>query len=97
MFIGHRQEQWLDWLGTAEFAYNNKMNTSTKVLLFRANSRRDLRMGFKLRKKEKHKRAEAFAKRIKEVQEKAQAVLRKSQEEIKKYADRRRRNRGVGD
>ena len=24
MFIDHRQEQWPDWLGTAEFAYNNK-------------------------------------------------------------------------
>jgi len=24
MFIDHRQEQWSDWLGTAEFVYNNK-------------------------------------------------------------------------
>jgi len=24
MFINHRQEQWPEWLGTAEFAYNNK-------------------------------------------------------------------------
>jgi len=24
MFIDHRQEQWLKWLGTAKFAYNNK-------------------------------------------------------------------------
>jgi len=25
MFINHRQEQWPEWLGMAEFAYNNKM------------------------------------------------------------------------
>jgi len=25
MFIDHRQEQWPEWLGTAEFAYNNKL------------------------------------------------------------------------
>ena len=25
MFIDHCQEQWLEWLGTAEFAYNNKV------------------------------------------------------------------------
>jgi len=25
VFIDHRQEQWPDWLGTAEFAYNNKI------------------------------------------------------------------------
>jgi len=31
MFIDHRQEQWPEWLGTAEFAYNNKVHTGTKV------------------------------------------------------------------
>jgi len=30
MFIDHWQEQWPEWLGTVEFAYNNKVNTSTK-------------------------------------------------------------------
>jgi len=25
MFIDHCQEQWPEWLGTAEFAYNNKV------------------------------------------------------------------------
>jgi len=29
MFIDHRQEQWPEWLGTAEFAYNNKVHSST--------------------------------------------------------------------
>ena len=88
MFIDHRQEQWSDWLGTAEFAYNNKVNTSTKMSPFRANSGRDPRIGFELRKKEKHEEAEVFAKRIKEVQEETQAALRKSQEEVKQYAVR---------
>ena len=37
MFIDHRQEQWHDWLGMVEFAYNNKMHSSTKVLPFKAN------------------------------------------------------------
>ena len=37
MFINHRQEQWHDWLGMVEFAYNNKMHSSTKVLPFKAN------------------------------------------------------------
>jgi len=31
MIIDHRQEQWLDWLGTVEFAYNNKIYSSTKI------------------------------------------------------------------
>ena len=41
MFIDHRQEQWLEWLGTVEFAYNNKVHTGTKVLPFQVNSGQD--------------------------------------------------------
>ena len=43
-----------------------------------------------MRKKGKFERAEEFVKRIKEVHKKAEAALRKSQEEIRKYADRKR-------
>jgi len=39
VFIDHQQEQWPDWLVIAKFAYNNKVQTSTKVLPFRANNR----------------------------------------------------------
>jgi len=90
MFINHQQEQWPEWLETAEFAYNNKVHMGTKVSPFKANSGQDPRMGFKMRKKEKHEGAEKFAERIKNVQEEAKAVLQKVQEEIKQYADRER-------
>jgi len=90
MFIDHRQEQWPEWLGTAEFAYNNKMNTSTKLLPFKANSGRDLRIGFEMRKKEKSEGAKEFAERMKKIQEEAQAVLKKAQEEMKKQVDRKK-------
>ena len=36
MFIGYRQKQWPDWLETAEFTYNNKVHSSTKMLPFKA-------------------------------------------------------------
>jgi len=89
IFIDHRQEQWPDWLVTAEFAYNNKVQTSTKVSPFRANNRWDSHMGFELRKKGRFEKAEEFATRIKEVHEKAKAALKKSQEEMRRYADRK--------
>jgi len=47
-------------------------------------------MGFKMRKKGKFEKAKEFATRIKEVYEKAEAALKKSQEEIKRYANRKR-------
>ena len=90
MFIDHRQEQWPDWLGMAEFTYNNKAYSSTKVLPFKANYGQDPRMGFEMRRKGKYKGVEKFVTKIKEIQEKAKAVLEKAQEEMNKYADRKR-------
>ena len=37
MFIDYRQEQQPDWLGTTEFAYNNKVHSSTKTSPFKTN------------------------------------------------------------
>ena len=90
MFIDHRQEQWPDWLGIAKFVYNNKVHSSTKILLFKANYGQDPRMGFKVRKKGKYKGVEKFVMKMKEIQEETKAVLEKVQEEIKKYTDRKR-------
>jgi len=67
MFVDYRQEQWPDWLGTAEFAYNNKVNSSTKMSPFMANNGQNPRMGFEMRKKGKVLRAEEFAAKIKEI------------------------------
>ena len=66
------------------------MNSSTQVSPFRANSGRDPRMGFEMRKKGKYEGAGEFMKRMKEVQEEAQAALKKAQKEIKKYVDEKR-------
>ena len=90
MFIDHRQEQWPEWLGMAEFAYNNKVHSSTKMSPFEANNGQSPRMGFKLRKKGKFEGVERFAKRMEEVQGEAKAALVKVQEEMRGYADRKR-------
>ena len=91
IFIDYRQEQWPDWLGMAEFAYNNKAYLSTKTLLFKVNYEQDPRMEFEVRRKGKYKGAEKFVIKIREVQGKAKVALGKVQEEIKKYVDRKKR------
>jgi len=58
--------------------------------LFKANYRQDPRMGFEGRKKGKYQRAEKFIKKMKEIQEEAKAVLGRTQEEMKKYTDRKK-------
>jgi len=90
MFINHRQEQWPEWLGTAEFIYNNKVYSSTQTSPFKANYGQDPRMGFEGKKKGKYVGAKKFVEKMKEIQEEAKAALGKAQEDIKKYADRRR-------
>ena len=47
----------MEWLTTAEFAFNNKIHTVMKLILFKVNYEREPRMGFKIRKKEKHGKA----------------------------------------
>ena len=47
-------------------------------------------MGFEEKKKRKYERAEKFIEKMKEIQEEAKAALGKAQEDIKKYADRKK-------
>jgi len=77
-------------LGTAEFAYNNKVHSSTQTTPFKANYRQDPRMGFEGRKKGKYEGAEKFVTKMKEIQEEAKVALGKVQEKMKKYMNRKR-------
>jgi len=47
-------------------------------------------MGFELRKKGRFERVKEFATRMKEVHKEAEMALKKSQEEMRKYANRKR-------
>jgi len=75
----------------AEFAFNNKVHTATKTSPFQVNYERELRMGFDIRKKGKNKKAEEFARKMKERHEEARVALIKSQEEMKRQADKIRK------
>jgi len=74
----------------AEFAYNNKIHAATKNSLFKVNYKQNLRMGFEGRRKGKYEVAGKFVEKIKKIQKEAKAALGKAQEEIKKFADRKR-------
>jgi len=91
MYVNHRQNNWAEWLATAEFAFNNKVHTATKSSLFQINYRREPRMGFDIRKKGKNEKTEEFVREMKERHEETRAALVKSQEEIKRQTDRSRK------
>ena len=90
-FVDHRQKNWLEWLALAEFAVNNKVYTATKVLPFIANYGRELRMGSNIRKRGKVEKATEFIERIKKVHEETGVALKKAQKDMKRQADRRRK------
>jgi len=61
-----------------------------KVSLFKINYGQDPRIGFEGRRKGKYEAAGRFIEKIKKIQEEAKAVLGKAQEEMRKFADRKR-------
>jgi len=89
-FMEYRQRDWPEWLATAEFVVNNKIHSATKVSLFMVNYGRELQMGADIRRKGKVEKVTEFVERIRKVQEEAEAILRKAQEEMKRQADRRK-------
>jgi len=91
MYVNHRQNNWAEWLATVEFAFNNKIHMATKSSPFQVNYGREPSMGFDIRKKRKNKKAEEFVREMKERHEEVRAVLVRSQEKIKRQADRSRK------
>ena len=77
-FIDHKQKDWSKWLITAEFAVNNKTHSVTKVSSFIENYGIKLRMGMDIRRKSKVEKMMEFAERMKKVQEKARAALKRA-------------------
>ena len=72
-------------MASAEFVVNNK------VLSFIANYGRELRMERDIRKREKVESVMEFVERIKKVHEKVGVVLKKAQENIKRQANKGRK------
>jgi len=63
---------------------------ATKVSPFKVNYSQNPRMGFEGRRKEKYEAVGKFVEKIKRIQEEAKAALGKAQEEMRKFADRKR-------
>ena len=76
---------------SAEFVVNNKVHSAMKMSPFMVNYGRELRMGRDIRKKEKVEKATEFIERMKKIQEEAGVALKKAQEEMKRQADRERK------
>ena len=73
---------------------NSKVHTATKVSPFMANYGREMRMRGNIRKKGKVEKAGEFVERMKRIHEEAGAALKKVQEDMKRQADKGRKETG---
>ena len=71
-------------MASVKFVVNNKVYIATKILAFRANYRRELRIGGDIRKKGKVEKATEFVKRMKQVQEEVGMALKKAQKDMER-------------
>jgi len=78
-------------LASAEFAINNKTHTATKMSPFMANYGKEMRMGGDIRRKGRVESVTEFVQKMKKVQEEAEAALKKTREDMKRYVDRERK------
>ena len=90
-FVKHQQKDWPEWLVSAEFAVNNKVHTVTKVSPFMENYGKEVRRGGNIRTKGNVESAMEFVERMKKIYEEAGAALKKTQEEMKRYTNRSRK------
>ena len=94
LFVSHRQNDWPEWIASAEFAYNNKIHTATHISPFYAITYcHNPRMGIEPRQMMKLEPAKEFTEQMKMIHEGAQAVLSKAHDDMQCYADF---NQGIG-
>jgi hypothetical protein len=87
VFTNHRQIDWAEWLPLAEFAYNNRIHSSTQRTPFEVDSGQHPRMGIEPHRTTKLEAAEEFVKRIKKIREEAQSALQRAAEDMARFHD----------
>ena len=90
-YINYQQDNWMEWLATAEFTYNDKKHATMGKMPFELNFGRhpwkgDLMVQMEL------PRVEEFAKKLQESWKHAAQAMEESQKSMKKQFDKRRRN-----
>ena len=86
MFVNQRQSDWAEWLPLAEFAYNNRVHSSTRHSPFELDTGRHPRMGVEPRRA----RVEAvneFTDRMSKVMEESRSALKLAAEDMARYYD----------
>ena len=89
LFINFQQDNWADCLPCAEFAYNNKADTSPGYSPFFVNYGRHPNTGANTRKEVKSQSPIEFAQELAKIWEETECALKILAEQMKKFYDRK--------
>jgi len=91
LFVNERQDDWYDLLPMAEFQHNNHVHSATQQPPFLLYTGRLPHMGFEPRQNPSGlETVNEFMERMRTTIEEAKSVIRKAQDDMKKYYDQRR-------
>src|SRR6266446_1928013 len=87
VFVSHHQDDWADWLPLAEFAYNNRIHSTTCHTPFELDSGQHPQMGSEPTQSSAVEATDNFAQRMSQMQDKAKAALEHAADEMAQYYD----------
>jgi len=90
-FISYRQDDWKEWLSTAEFAYNNSIHAATQQTPFFLNYGQHPWTGEDTRREVRNESAAIFAERMKKTRPDAKAALEQAVKRMKQSHDKHAR------
>jgi len=91
LFVNERQDDWYNLLPMVEFQHNNHVHSTTQQPLFLLDTGCIPRMGFEPRQNHSDlEMVNEFTERMRMAIEEAKFAIRKAQEDMKRYYDRRR-------
>ena len=85
VFINHRQDDWAEWLPLAEFAYNNRIHSSTRKTPFEVEYGRHPRLGIEPDIIVKNEAADQFTQRMKKVIEETRSALKQAADDMARH------------
>src|ERR1700683_2449865 len=90
LFVNYKQTDWSEWLSLAEFSYNDREHSSTRISPFFSNYGVHPRKGGEPRWDVKTEAADVFAKRMAKTREEARTALKRAAEEMARHYDAHR-------
>ena len=90
LFINYQQNNWHEWLPLAEFVYNNREHSTTKVTPFFADNSRHPYKGTAAKVESNNPTALEFANKMKQIRDEVGSALKLAAEDMKRHYDKKR-------